>query len=153
MSTWLRSFRGIVVNVLDLMNARRDDATHKTLKCGGSRIVKYASDRGVSLLFEADIFPSSVFFSQMQTVWFGGDANAEGTKGLLRNNLVTFLNASCSELWAGSDRRDPSETYGHRRGLQNKPLTRGESITGDARQEIPKLTIPPERDKIDSVIY
>ena len=110
--------------------------------------------------WQAEVQPSRSTVARWTTVFKAADARfadasmitLEAAKGLLRNNLVTFLNASCSELWAGSDRRDPSETYGHWRGLQNKPLTRGESITGDARQEIPKLTIPPERDKIDSVI-
>jgi hypothetical protein len=29
------------------------------------------------------------------------NTRGSASKGLLRNNLVTFLNASCSELWAG----------------------------------------------------
>jgi predicted RNase H-like HicB family nuclease len=31
-----------------------------------------------------------------------GFAAEDWTKGMLKNNLVTFLNASCSELWCSS---------------------------------------------------
>src|SRR3979411_819227 len=75
---------------------------------------------------------------------------AHYTNGLLRNNLVTFLNASCSELWVGYDRCDP---HGNVRTLA-RPATEA-FITrrfyhGRCSSRNPQPCNSSWRDKIDS---